>query len=657
MQTILQGYSIDFISQPPAFRGILSTDWRSDLTSKQCITEEVNSLLEKGAIESVSNEQAHEGFYSRIFLIPKKGGGMRPILNVKPLNKFIRKEKFKMQTVRTVLQSLNQGDWAGKLDLKDAYFQIPVHPDHRKFLRFSVAGNHFQYKVLCFGLTSAPRVFTKVMAVLGAYLHSHQIRISQFLDDWIICARNKKEAQLSIQRTVLVSQELGLVINQGKSMLTPTQNLEYLGMDLDLKEGIVKPSQERFQNLLKDLEDFQLGSVLPAKKFLGVLGRMTACIDIVPWGRLFMRPIQLYLLSQWRPHIQDIETKIPVLQSLLPHLEWWKKKENVLKGVSLEIKNPQSVMITDASKMGWGAHIDNDQVSGSWSPTIANTKHINWLEMKAVFLGLQHFVEKIKNKIVLVKSDNSTVVSYLTKQGGTKSPDLCYLTWEVLNWCRSKGVSIRAVHIPGHLNVIADRLSRGNPIKRTEWSLASPIVQQVFLRWGQPLVDLFATDQNKQCLTYCSLVPEQNALATDAFTISWEGMMAYAFPPPILLSRVLKKIKSEDCVIILIAPLWPRQVWYPDLLDLLIAIPLKLPVREDLLSQDQGRLLHPDPGALKLVAWNLSRSKKLRKDFLRGLPASWHPPGEHPHQGPMMLGLGDSTAGVTNGIQIPLQPL
>lgn len=561
IKIVSQGYLIDFITEPPAFTGINSTDMFLDPTSKQCILEEVQNLLEKDAIELVSKDHSREGFYSRLFLIPKKGGGMRPILNVKPLNKFVRKEKFKMQTVRTILQSLNKGDWAGKVDLKDAYFQIPVHPNHRKFLRFSVAHQSYQYKTLCFGLTSAPRVFTKVMAVLGAYLHSQQVRISQFLDDWVISASTREDAKIAIQKTVQLSQNLGLVINWKKSILTPTQDLEYLGMNLNLKKGIVKPSQERFNHLVTEIKNFHLGSSQPARKFLGLLGQMSACIDIVPWGRLFMRPIQLYLLSHWRPHKQDLDSMIPVCRTLLEHLSWWMMPNNVLKGMSLEIENPEAVMITDASKQGWGAHMDNDQVSGSWHPRTAAVKHINWLEMEAVFLGLQHFQKRIQNKVVLVKSDNSTVIAYLTKMGGTRSPDLCYLTWKVLNWCRDQNISLRAVHIPGRLNVIADRLSRGNPIKRTEWSLSDTVVNQIFQKLGQPLMDLFATKQNKKCLTFCSLAPEQSALATDAFTISWNGMLAYAFPPPILLTRVLKKIKSEDCVVILIAPLWQRQVW------------------------------------------------------------------------------------------------
>ena len=67
--------------------------------------------------------------------------------------------------------SICPGDWMVSLDLKDAYLQVPMHPESRKFLRFMVGGKVYQLKVLCFGLSTAPQVFTRVMAPMSAILH------------------------------------------------------------------------------------------------------------------------------------------------------------------------------------------------------------------------------------------------------------------------------------------------------------------------------------------------------------------------------------------------------------------------------------------------------------------------------------------------------
>ena len=136
----------------------------------QCLLEEVESLLGKQAIERVPQGQEGLGFYSTFFTVQKKGGGLRPILNLRPLNKFLKVQHFKMETLRSIIRAMEIGDWVAALDLKDAYLHIPIFPPHRKFLRFCIENQHFQFKAMPFGLATAPRVFTKVMAAVGGYL-------------------------------------------------------------------------------------------------------------------------------------------------------------------------------------------------------------------------------------------------------------------------------------------------------------------------------------------------------------------------------------------------------------------------------------------------------------------------------------------------------
>ena len=97
----------------------------------------------------------------------------------------------------------------------------------------------------------------------------------------------------------------------------------------------------------------------------------------------------------------------------------------------------------------------------------------NHLELKAVFLALKEFRTLVCNKTVLIATDNTTVVAYINKEGGMKSGSLCALLWRILSWCTRQQVTLRARHIPGRLNVIADKLSRLGQTIQTEWSLQS----------------------------------------------------------------------------------------------------------------------------------------------------------------------------------------
>jgi hypothetical protein len=127
----------------------------------------VEALLAKGAIEEVPLSPPPLSYISPIFLIPKKDGGMRPILNLKKLNaSHLDTPYFRMETVEDVGHALQPGDWARSIDLWDDYFHVPLHPSTRKYMRFGWKGKLFQFLVLPFGLSSALKVFTSLTRVV-----------------------------------------------------------------------------------------------------------------------------------------------------------------------------------------------------------------------------------------------------------------------------------------------------------------------------------------------------------------------------------------------------------------------------------------------------------------------------------------------------------
>ena len=116
------------------------------------------------------------------------------------------------------------------IDLKDAYLQVPVHPGNRKFLRFVAYGRAYHFKVLCFDLSMAPEVFTRVMAPVLSFLHSLGVRIVCYLDDWVILVSSLSEALWARITVLNLCHQLGIIINLEKSHLLPSQSVMYLGM-------------------------------------------------------------------------------------------------------------------------------------------------------------------------------------------------------------------------------------------------------------------------------------------------------------------------------------------------------------------------------------------------------------------------------------------
>ena len=144
------------------------------------------------------------------------------------------------------------------------------------------------------------------------------------------------------------------------------------------------------------------------------------------------------------------------------HLDWWQNPVNVMKGADLHPKDHSIQLFTDASNEGWGTHLDQSSTKGLWSDQ-EKRLHINILELKAVSLALRRFKDQCQDQTVLVATDNSTVVAYINKQRGTHSAEMCALMWKIMTWCHHYHITLKARHIPGCLNVMAD-LFRSNQI-------------------------------------------------------------------------------------------------------------------------------------------------------------------------------------------------
>ena len=136
-----------------------------------------------------------------------------------------------------------------------------------------------------------------------------------------------------------------------------------------------------------------------------------------------------------------------------------------------------------------------------------------------------------------------------------RSGPLCALLWRILSWCTRHQVTLKARHIPGHLNMVANKLSRLGQVIQTEWSLLPKVFQAICQQWHQPQLDLFATRYNHKLPQYVSPVPDPQAMAIDAMTLSWEDLDSFAFPPTAILGKVVAKIRDYPCRrMILIAP-------------------------------------------------------------------------------------------------------
>ena len=392
------------------------------------LTEALRSLIGKLVVEKVVVKSSL-AFFNRLFLVPKPNGTWRPILDLSQLNLFLQSNTFKMETPETIRLSLQKQEWVTSLDFSDAYFHIPINHRSRKYLRFFLNSQTFQFTALPFGLATAPVEFTKVTKEVKLMAQAKGIRIHQYLDDWLLRARSRETCLQHTQTLLALCQKLGWVVNLKKSELVPQQVFNFVGYRFDLIKGRVLPAQDRWRALQEKLKSIMSKDSCTVRQFMSLVGLLTATEKQVWLGRLHMRPIQWHLKRHW--HVPEVlEKVVPVPLSLNHHLGWWLNEQNVLEGQLLHPLQHALQLFTDASNEGWGAHLGDFTARGVWSKPQSRL-HINFLELKAVLLALKSFEPLCKGHIVLVATDNTTVVSYINKQGGMRSGSLCALLWRL----------------------------------------------------------------------------------------------------------------------------------------------------------------------------------------------------------------------------------
>ena len=215
-------------------------------------------------------------------------------------------------------------------------------------------------------------------------------------------------------------------------------------------------------------------------------------------------------------------------QPSLADLNWW---YDHVSHVSAPIvrETPNVELTTDASGIGWGAVLNDISTGGHWSiQELQHGVNINFLELHAVLLGLKCFVNQIKGKAIKVNIDNSTAVACINNFGSTHSEVCNSETREIWNFASENDIWLIAAHLPGKLNVIADKESR-TVRDETEWMLNDNLFKKLTDVYFIPTIDLFASRLNFQLQKYVSWKPDPEAIAIDAFTICWTCELFYCY--------------------------------------------------------------------------------------------------------------------------------
>ncbi|CAG2255747.1 unnamed protein product [Mytilus edulis] len=285
----VKGIKLDFLATP--FQNQIPNQAFFNQENQDLINKEITGLLNKKAI--TQSFLTKDSFISNIFLVPKKGGGQRPVINLKGLNVFLRYEHFKMEGIHLLKDLLLKNDWMVKIDLTDAYLTLQIAKEHRKYLRFFWQGKIMEFRSLPFGIAVAPRIFTKLMKVPMTLLRRLGVRLIVYLDDILIMNQSNQKILSDLSTVLSILRGLGFLINTNKSVMEPSQTMEFLGYTVNSKLLTLSLPKEKVEKIKNSSKLMLEHKKVSARDLAQLIGQLTATNQAVLPGPLHYRSLQI----------------------------------------------------------------------------------------------------------------------------------------------------------------------------------------------------------------------------------------------------------------------------------------------------------------------------------------------------------------------------
>ena len=316
----------------------------------------------------------------------------------------------------------------------------------------------YQFVCLMFGLGPGSRIFTKLLKIPMSILRRIHVRILIYIDDMLIMNSSVDGCLQARDTVIYLLTALGFVINFPKSMMEPSQTMEFLGVLVDsLKMSLTIP-QGKMNNLTTLCKKTLTSPRLTLRDLARLIGKLRATGPAFNPAPLQTRYLQQSLILAQKQR-KSYESMVTLDNQAVAELEWWTLNMETMNGRSLLIAAPDLIISSDAAKLAWGAEGGETPTGGTWTAE-ERELHINVRETLAAAMALLTFTKHLHNRRVHLKVDNTTTLSYLSKMGGNRSVQLLEISKRVWSYLMSKKITLTLEYVPSALNVTADWESR-----------------------------------------------------------------------------------------------------------------------------------------------------------------------------------------------------
>lgn len=219
------------------------------------------------------------------------------------------------------------------LDLKEAYFSVPIHKRHRKFLRFIFDNTTYEFCCLPFGLSIAPWVFTKLMKPVVSLLREQGQLSVIYLDDLFLIGSTFNECLENIQKTKQLLERLGFIINKIKSQLIPKKECKFLGFLFNSVNMVIKLPTEKREKIYQMLEKFSNTNNCRIRDFAHFVGVLVSASPEIKFSPVYLKRFEREKYLALKNTGGDFDKNMIVSSYLAEDFIWW--KANILSSYNL----------------------------------------------------------------------------------------------------------------------------------------------------------------------------------------------------------------------------------------------------------------------------------------------------------------------------------
>jgi hypothetical protein len=592
-QWVQNGYS-ELVKEYNTMPRIEQSNNKNTALHEAFVTESVASLLEVQAVKDVTavvDDLTVVRAVCPLTVAEQAGGKLRLCWNGTPVNKYLPSRHFKMEHAEKAAAMMRPGDWMFTLDMKSGYHQVPCKESFKRLLCFIWQSRVYQWQVMPFGLSTAPRAYSKLTRQLLECWRAQGMRCSNYIDDFIFFAPSREEA-LRIRAMVLRDlARLGWFISANKSMLQPGTMVKYLGLVFcSLPQPHVRVPPEKVQRVREAFAGVVRRAATGAAvcmqgrslaSVLGFLQSLQLAVSLVP---VFTR--ELYACMAQLPRSPEgwyvFGHKAVLSEAAVAECRLWAACIQRWNGFLVAPVHVSRVVYTDGCSGGFGGLVHRvlgrrvepavQSMSGTWEATMSVDSVMT--ELVGLWRVLAAAGQELAGQTVLHRTDSISTYSVLAKGGSQRSERLTAVVRRVMVYCLLFNINLASQYVGAGVIIKsgADMLSRERDV--SDCKLASEVFAELWSRLGPFTVDMFASGASvqlvpgtRQPLPYWSLWADGVAKGVDALTADWQaeaaGGVVYAFPPVPLVGDVIQLVVSAGVRAVVILPQWRSQWWWP----------------------------------------------------------------------------------------------